>query len=97
MTMRLHGAIALLITSLVAGCGSWDDQLILDNSLICTPGQPRSCWCSTGGPGHQTCHDDGRDYETCACTPDAGMTEDAGVPGDADMSRDAGVLGVDAR
>jgi hypothetical protein len=74
------------------------DRLNLDNSLICTPGQSRSCWCNTGGPGQQACLDNGHGYAACSCTPDAGSAEDGGAV-DAGVPEDAGasMLGLDGR
>ncbi len=62
----------------VKGC-SWH----FDNAPICTPKATQSCTCNTGGPGHKTCEDGGREFKDCVCD----ALVDAGV--DAEPEPDA--------
>ena len=76
--MTFLPALALLI---VGGCSGPSDP------PVCTPGESRSCACSDGRAGAQTCNEEGSALGVCQCD-DA----DAGAPADSGVRRDAGVL-----
>ena len=46
-----------------------------DNTPVCVPKTPTTCFCATGSPGQKICDPDGLGYGDCICVPDAGIVD----------------------
>lgn len=44
-----------------------------DETPLCTPETPMSCYCSSGDVGQKICTADGLGFGPCNCLPDAGV------------------------
>lgn len=77
--MRVLGVI---VVALLTGC-------VLPQNNACTAGDARSCTCSSGALGSQTCQADGT-YDACTCGTDLDAGHDAGGSQDSGSAVDGG-------
>jgi hypothetical protein len=60
MSKRLLGSYMVWVFFVAASCGK---------PPVCTPGESRTCACTDGRSGAQTCRVDGTGMESCVCAP----------------------------
>lgn len=60
MSERLLGSYMVWVFLVTASCGK---------PPVCTPGESRTCACTDGRSGAQTCRVDGTGMESCVCAP----------------------------
>ncbi len=83
MRSLLRTSLTLFAASVV-GCSSGEPA-----PRACVPNEQRSCLCSGGGTGFQSCNADGAALSACDCSaasPDAGSTDGGAPPNNADAA-----------
>ena len=84
----------ILCVGLTLGGCSDDASDSTDNTPVCIPAVAYPCFCATGAAGEKICTDDGLEYGTCACLPDAGEIDAGEIDaGEIDATVDAEIDG----